>query len=695
MATSPRNGGGGNTFPVVVSTDGLQEIVDLVTDHGAFAFDIETRGVVERHPDVEEQLERAWSAHLVTLKAQNENVIARSREALAAKYRSSLALDPMRNEVIWLGIAIPGRSWAIPVGHRNGVLIHPGEVGDGSSVPPPGYRKVLASGKESSAKAKYVIPATFGDPPHQLQRSEVFEALRPIFMDDQITKIGHNVKFDARSLCKYLGDIPAGPYIDTMILQFVINENLREYGLASLISHNFDGAKPYARDGKVGAYIDSVSFDNAARYVHLDVRWTWMLYKRLIDKVRKSSGLSTSLKLDMDVLYVLMHAESTGISVDTRRMQKLGKELDVRKQQLLLDISQHAFLGFNPDSVAHKKRLLFAKKREGGLGLKPVGKTRTGADSVDEATLEALKDKHQVVPLLLEWAEASKLKSTYVDGLLPLLNKGRLHPSFNLHRAATGRLSSSNPNLQNIPRGSDLRGLFIAPEGETLLVADYDQIELRVMCMFSHDPKMSQFFLTGTDIHSGAASLILNKPIDQITSEERQIGKMVNFLTGFGGGAFNLAQKTGISEDRAQAFIDDYYRQFSALAEWKERIKAFARRKGYVETMAGRRRRLPDITSTDHKLRARAERQAVNAVIQGTAADICKEAMVKVHNAFAGTPARLLVQVHDELVCSTPVDSAPEMLEVLMRAMGHERVIEGIPLLVSAHSGYSWAEAKG
>jgi DNA polymerase-1 len=539
-----------------------------------------------------------------------------------------------------------------------------------------------------------VIPAVFSEPPAQLSRSEVFEVLRPVFLNTSIKKIGHNVKFDARSVSKYLGQVPPGPYVDTMIQQFVLDENLREYSLTSLIAANF-GSRPYDKEGKLGAIIDDVAFDAATRYVHLDARWTWVLYRELDKRIQRSPSLQTALDLDMQVLHALMDTENVGIQVDTRRMKQLGKELDLRKQQLLLDISQYAFLGFNPDSVGHKKQLLFNKKREGGLGLTPVGKTKTGASSVDEATLVVLKDKHPVVPMLLEWAEASKLKSTYVDGLLPLLNKGRLHPSFNLHRAATGRLSSSNPNLQNIPRGSDLRGLFVAPTGQTLLVADYDQIELRVMCMFSHDPKMSKFFLENIDIHAGAASLILGKPLGEISSEERQIGKMVNFLTGFGGGAFNLAQKTGISEDRARAFIDDYYRQFAGLAKWKEQIKDFARRKGYVETLYGRRRRLPDIRSDDSMLRARAERQAVNAVIQGTAADICKEAMVKVHTAFANTPADLLVQVHDELVCSTSEDFAEEAMTLLTTSMGHETIIEGIPLLVSAHSGHSWAEAKG
>lgn len=689
------DGGVLRDFPVVSSLDELSDIVDEIRSVGAFAFDTETRGVISRHPDVQAMFDTAWAQHQSSLKVTNENIITRSREALEAKYQQMLALDPLRNEVFWIALATHGRSWAIPMGHRHGVVLTPGEEGDGSTVPPPGYRKMLKNGTESLAKAKYSVPPVFAEPPVQLNRSDVFAALKPLFFDDEIIKIGHNVKFDARSIRKYYGDIPPGPYIDTMVLQFVLNENLREYSLTNLISTNFDGLSPYAKEGKVGAIIDHVPFDVATRYVHLDARWTWMLYRNLQRKLKGKHGLINSVQLDMDVLHALMHMEDAGIAVDTRQMQRLGKELDARKQELLLNISDHAFLGFNPDSVAHKKKLLFDKKRQGGLGLKPVGKTKSGNHSVDEATMEALRNEHPVVPMLLEWAEVTKLKSTYIDGLLPRLVKGRLHPSFNLHRVQTGRLSASNPNLQNIPRGSDLRGLFVAGPGEKMLVADYDQIELRVMCMFSKDPKMSRFFLEGIDIHAGAASLILGKPIDQVDKEERQVGKMVNFLTGFGGGAYNLSQKTGISEEEAQSFIDNYYRQFSKLAAWKEEVKAKARKLGYVETMGGRRRRLPDINSSDNKLRARAERQAVNAVVQGTAADICKEAMVRVTAAFRDTPARLLVQVHDELVCTAPEDAADDYLSTLILAMGDGTVIEGIPLLVSAHAGYSWAEAKG
>jgi DNA polymerase-1 len=523
----------------------------------------------------------------------------------------------------------------------------------------------------------------------------VFEALRPIFFSD-IVKVGHNVKFDARSIRKYYGgELPPGPYLDTMIMQHVVNENLSEYSLDHLIAHNFEGHSAYAKDGKLGKIITEVPFTKATRYVHLDVRWTWLLYTRLYPRITSAPELLSCLRQDMGVLHVLMEMEDEGIPVDHRAMTKLGKSLEKRLQELLLDMTQYAPPGFNPDSTKHKQQLLFNKKREGGLALRPSKLTPSGAASVDEETLHKLETKHPIIPMLIEWSETKKLVSTYVDGLLPKLVHNRLHPSFHLHRTATGRLSSSNPNLQNIPRDSSVRSLFVAPPGYELLVADYDQIELRVMCMFSHDPKMSEFFLTGEDIHAGAAALVLNKPVSEVTPEERQLGKGVNFLTAYGGGAQKLARTTGIDEDHAKFVIDRYYKQFSGITKWKQDVIAFGKAKGYVSTMSGRRRHLVDLMSPDSQLRSRAERQAVNAVVQGSAADICKKAMIDVYQAFQAHEAQMLVQVHDELVVMVKEEEADKLLPVLVSAMGDGVSYEGIPLKVSCHSARSWAEAKG
>lgn len=687
---------GGLSAPHIVSTTAeLEEIVRVVSEVGAFAFDVETMGIVDRHPDVLAWVDKEWQDHIATLKMKTDDIVARAKESVLNRWRNTLALDPLRNSVFWLGIATEGRSWAIPMGHPNGEVLVPEERGDGTTVPPPGYRKITATGKESMAKARYFKPAVFSPAPEQLTPQEVFTVLQPLFFGD-IVKIGHNVKFDARSIRKYYeGELPTSPFLDTMIMQHIVNENLSEYSLDNLIAHNFEGHSAYHRDGKLGSIITEVPFSKAVRYVHLDVRWTWLLYKRLYHKITVVPELLSCLRQDMEVLRVLMDMEDAGIPVNKKSMSMLGKALEKRLKELLVGMMDFAPPGFNPDSSKHKQQLLFNKKSEGGLGLKPSKLTPKGVASVDEETLRKLETKHQIVPMLIEWSETKKLVSTYVDGLLPKLVGGRLHPSFHLHRTATGRLSSSNPNLQNIPRESSVRGLFVAPPGYQLLVADYDQIELRVMCMFSHDEKMSEFFLSGEDIHSGAAALVLNKPVTEVTDEERQLGKGVNFLTAYGGGAQKLARTTGIDEAHARYVIDRYYHQFSGITKWKQDVIAYGRRYGYVATMSGRRRHLSDLDSPDQQLRARAERQAVNAVVQGSAADICKQAMINVYKEFLPYKARILVQVHDELVVLVKEDEAEDLQKLLVNAMGDGVSYEGIPLKVSCHSAGSWAEAKG
>lgn len=679
--------------PIVTTLEELDEIVKVVTEVGAFAYDVETKATLEHHPDLMEHLEADFKAHVATLKSKSPEILQRAHDNFVKQYMESIAVNPLRNEVFWLGIATSGRSWAIPMGHKRGSLIEPEEVGDGSTVPPAGYRKVLKNGQESMAKARYVKPAVYAEPPAQLSRSEVFKRLEPLFFSNLI-KVGQNVKFDARSISKYYGEIPPGPYMDTMLLQHVVNENLSNYSLETIIETNYGGHKAYESGGKLGKTVADAPIDSVALYVHRDARWTWMLYTRLIKKVKAHSDLYKAMTLDSQVLEVLMNMENQGIPVDVSNLTALGKELDQELKGVHDDILRYAPSGFNPDSNKHKQSFLFNKKSEGGLGLKPYKMTGKGAPSVDEESLKSLQHKHEVVPQLLKWAELKKLKSTYVDGLLPKLYKNRLHPSFHLHRTATGRLSSSDPNLQNIPRTSNIRKLFVAPNMHTLLVADYDQIELRVMAMFSQDKRLLHTFANDEDIHTATASAVFKKKPEQVTSEERQIGKGVNFLTAYGGGSMKLARVTGIPKHEAEEILANYYKSFAELTAWKKQLITRAKKDGYVSTLYGRRRRLPDLTSKDDELRSRAERQAVNAVVQGTAADICKQAMIDVHKAMQGTSVRLLVQVHDELVATLSETEMNEIVNPFINAMGDGMVLEKVPIKVSYQFAKSWAEAK-
>lgn len=681
----------------VLTLEQLNEVVEVVSQEGSFVFDVETRGNIYRHSGVMNLIDAEWREKEANLKSMNASVRERSRQAIEARWTKELALDPLRNEVFWIGIAVKGRSWAIPMGHTNGEVVVPAIVGDGSTVPPPGYRSILSSGKESKAKARFVVPAVYSEPPEQLDQATVFTALEPLFMDPNIVKIGQNIKFDARSVAKYIGGLPQGRYIDTQVLQHFLNENVPSFALQSMIMNNFR-IDPYARDGKIGAIITDTAFSAALRYVHLDVRWTWLLYKKLWAKIITHPDWLNAVYTDLDLLYVIADMEHTGVRVDTKAMKETGKELDQSLVWLLRDMADYAPPGFNPDSLEHKRQLLFAPRSKGGLGLKTVKETEKGRASVDDATLQALKNKHPVVPLLLSWAETKKLKSTYVDGMTPLLHNGRLHPQFHLHRTATARLSSSGPNLQNIPRDGRMRSMFVAGDDELLVVADYDQIELRVMAMFSQDKELVRIFNTGEDIHRGTAALILSRSPEDVSDEERTIyGKVPNFLMGYGGGPKRLIDATNgvISLSEAKDIISAYHNAYSGLTSWKNEVIRKAARIGYVETMGRRRRRLSDLNSETFGDKSRAERQAINFIVQGTAAEICKQAMVRVHARLPRDTCRLLVQVHDELMISVPAAEADHYSRVLEKEMGDGTVIDGVPLNVTAHSGKSWYEAKG
>ena len=688
----------GPQTPAVLSLQEIDEIVRIIKAEGEFSFDVETRGNIERHPDVMELIEDEWTAKLAALKSDHPSTLQRSRQAIEDKWRGKLALDTLRNEVFWIGLATRGRSWAIPMGHLNGEVLVPEERGDGTTIPPEGYRTVLASGKESMARAKYFIPATFTEPPKQLTQEQVFKALEPLFMDEAIVKVNQNIKFDCKSIAKYYGGVlPKGRYIDTQVLMHIVNENTPKWSLRNLLETVFD-FDPYYRDGKIGATINTEPFSKACRYVHYDCRWAWLLYKRLYRNIMSVPSLIDPLYLDLDALSVLAQMELNGISVNQRAMKNLSKELDMDLNTKILDISMYAPPGFNPDSNIHKADLLFKKKSEGGLGLKPHKMTDTGKPSVDESTLRALQGKHPVVDLFLDYAELKKLKSTYVDNLSTMINHGRLHPQFHLNRTVTGRLSSSDPNLQNIPRDHRVRSLFIAGRGESLIVADYSQIEMRIAAMFSQDENMLNIFNDNLDPHTGTASVILNKPPDEVTGEERTLyGKVPNFLLLYGGSPKRLVEQTGgaLTLDEAKVVADNYNAGYAGFTEWKAKMLGYGRRHGYVETMAGRRRRISTLESEDFFEKSKAERQAINAIIQGTASEICKEAMVALSGVLPHPSCKMLVQVHDEMVVSVPTDEGKDWIPVVENTMGNGKIINNVNIEVEAHTASTWSEAKG
>ena len=337
----------------------VHDLVATVIQAGAFAFDVETLGVLEHHPDLGEFVEQQVRSHVLGLKTTSESVIDRTRATKVEATTKSIALNPHRNEVIWVGIATSEHSWAIPVGHPRGEIVEEEERGDGTTIPPVGYRKTLKNGTESTAKASYLKPAVYSDPPEQLSRTEVFEALKPLFFDPTILKIGHNVKFDARTIAKYYGELPVGPFRDTMLLQHALDENISSFRLTSLIAHNFHDHDPYARHGKVGAVIGYTPFSIACDYVHLDARWTWLLYQRLARSISNTDKLVDVVKQDSEVLEVLMAMEHDGMCVNRSGMATLGEELDGQMKDIHSEITALTYPGFNPDSVKDKRLFLF------------------------------------------------------------------------------------------------------------------------------------------------------------------------------------------------------------------------------------------------------------------------------------------------------------------------------------------------
>lgn len=685
-----------------MTEDALAEAVDAVAAEGIFCFDVETRGRIDDHPDVRQLVEEEWEAKLATLKSTHPSVLTRSKQAIETAWTKNLALDPLRNEVTWIALAVAGKSWAIPLSHRNGEVLVPEERGDGTTVPPPGYRATTPTGKESMARAKYYIPATYTAPPDQLPAEVVWSALEPLFMDPSIVQVNQNIPFDCRSVAKYIGGLPEGDWINLQVLQAVLYEDMLKYSQEAIIHEQFQGHDAYHQHGKLGAIIEDVSFSKATLYSHLDVRWAWMSYKKMWRRLERASLLDVA-RLDIACTRPMGQATQNGIKVNRRQMVKLGKSLAVDINHKLQELSQYVPPGFSPSSDPDKRALLFNKKRDGGLGLKPVKMTKGGKDglnklpSVDAKSMERLRGEHPVVNILLEYAELETLKSTFVDGMLPLLHNGRAHPNFHFHTAVTGRMSCTGPNLQNQSRDERIRSLFEAEPGNSLLVGDYSAIEYRLLAALSYDKAMTYIFLNDIDPHTGTAMGILKCKAEEVTHEQRVIyGKNVNFLLGYGGGAKRLVEtaKGAITLADAEDIVNGYDEAFPELAEWKRKQLIKAKRLGYAETLGGRRRRLPDLRSDNTWDVLRAERQVVNHIIQGTAAEICKRAVVKTDAMLDFPKCKLLLQVHDEIVLSVPTDEIQYWLPKFAVSMGDGDMINDIPLKVSIAYGGDWSQCK-
>lgn len=620
---------------------------------------------------------------------------------------------PKVNDVLWIGFAVPDRVVLIPMGHPLGVVLSPAVTE--RRLPPEEERALLKSGKMSTAKKTYHVPAVFDDPGPQLRPDVVFSALEPLLFSNRV-KIGHNVKFDLESIAKYYqGRIPPGPYVDTVILTHVLDENLDRYGLKDLVMDWFRvspnpsvRAEFYPNLGKLGVWEQPI--DQVARYLAKDVWYTHLYYRSHVRLLNRDPELRETFDLEMALYPVLMEMELFGINIDVSLLRERGRQLEKERDDIEFQIWTICGEQFPVSNPTMKRRFLFDPKSQGGQGLKPLTFTpKTNTPQLNQSTLEHYAEKNELARLFLEWGDKDKIIGTFISGLTEKLVNGRLHTSFNQHRTVTGRLSSANPNLQQIPRGDMIRDAFRADEGCLLVVADYDQVELRCAAALSGDREMIQVFQEGRDIHAQAAAAMLDIPVESVDKDQRQVGKTQNFGTLYGAGPQKIADVANCSLEQAQEFIARYFQQFAGLSDWKDEMIRQARHRGrrndpknppYAKIPPlGRRRRLSDLYAEELRERARAERQVINSIVQGFAANVMKLAMVDLHRRFSGTPMVLLLNVHDEIVVQAPEHMIEEAQRLVVESMegvvyNGVPVLGEVPLTAAAGVARRWSEAK-
>ena len=520
------------------------------------------------------------------------------------------------------------------------------------------------------------------------------ELLRALF-SGEIQKVSHNVK-DLMHLLLDEGLSTDGFCFDTALAAYLLSPTDGSYELEKLgityFNQEFPKAKEYLAPDAFGPLADPAG---PAEAMCAHAALAAALYRALAPKLEELDMHELYYGLELPLCPVLAEMERAGMLVDRRALADFGILLDGRIQADEALIYELAGEEFNINSTQQFGRILFDK-----LGLPPVKKTKTGY-STNADVLEKLRDKHPIVEAVLDYRQLAKLKSTYVDGLTKVIAAdGRIHTSFQNTVTATGRLSSTEPNLQNIPvrteLGAELRKMFVAPAGRVLVDADYSQIELRLLAHIAGDEHMIAAFRAGEDIHTVTASQVFGVPPEQVTHEMRRRAKAVNFGIVYGISDFSLSQDIGVTRAEAKAYMEKYFEKYSGVHAYMTQVVERAKADGYVSTLMGRRRWLPELKSSNFNLRSFGERVALNMPIQGTAADLIKKAMLHVDGRLRreGLEARLVLQVHDELIVECPEGEAEQVQRLLAEEMEHVAKL-AVPLTAEAHAGKSWAEAKG
>ena len=592
---------------------------------------------------------------VVQTNGQLDQMIAALREAGSFSFDTeTTGLDAVQAGLVGLSFSTaPAVAWYVPVGHQEG---------------------------------------------HQIPVEEVLAAVRPLFESPDINKCAHNANFDMTILASH-GIICRGVNFDTMVAAHLLSRsNLGLKAMAlDVLGQEMTPISELIGTGRKQITFDRVNIDKAAPYAAADADMTERLRRAFEEPIERDGLGSLMADMEMPLVPVLVTMQRHGIKLDSAVLREMSE--DLRQQMFQGEESLYQSIGHtvNINSPLQLSDLLFKE-----IGLPKTKRTKTGY-STDANSLEGLKGLHPVVDQILEYRQVSKLKSTYVDALPDMVNPatGRVHTSYNQAGSATGRMSSTDPNLQNIPirteLGRQVRRAFVADgaPGWLLFSADYSQIELRVLAHISQDPGLIEAFQRGEDIHASTASLMFDVPVNDVDSEQRRIAKVLNFGVIYGLSPHGISQQTGFSREEGATFIENYFAKYPGINEYLEKVKTEARAKQYVETLLGRRRYLPDINSPNFNVRGGAERMAINMPIQGTAADIMKLAMIRVQKRLDEEDLRtkMLLQVHDELVFETPKEEMDALKDLVFDEMPAAMDLD-VTLKVDAKWGPTWGDME-
>ena len=552
---------------------------------------------------------------------------------------------------------------------------------------------------DKAGQGYYIPVGHTHNPEKNLPLEETLQEIKKLFENPKVQKFGQNIKYDLQVLHRYDIDIkPIG--FDTMLGAYVIDPSAREKGLNFLALKHFDYKMMPISDligsGKNQKTFDIVPTEKATFYAVEDADYTYRLRGVMAPQIADLEMEHLYYDIELPLLRVLSDMEEAGIKVDTKFLAKLSKEMDGSLEKLIKEIYKIAGGEFNINSTQQLSHILFDK-----LNLPTKGKTakKTGY-ATDVKVLEELSKLHELPKLILDYRQLTKLKNTYIDAIPKLVSKttGKVHTSFNQTIAATGRLSSTDPNLQNIPvrteEGRQIRKAFVPSDKDhTLLVADYSQIELRILAHYADDKTLIKAFQDNEDIHSRTAAEVYGVKIDEVTADMRRAAKTANFAIIYGVSAFGLSQQSELNLDESKIFIETYFDRYPGIKDYMETMKDFARQKGYVTTYFKRRRYLPDIKSKNYNVRQFAERIAINTPIQGTAADMIKIAMLKIHEKMSGMRSKMVLQVHDELVLDVYKEELDKVQKIVKDGM--EKAVKlAVPIKVDIGSGDNWLDAK-